>query len=523
MNIANSLDHRRQIARSALPPLLLVAPGILALCICAYQLSLPNALFGMHGADDGVYLGAALRLAHGALPYRDYTFVQPPGVPLLMTPLALLGDRDAMAASHVITALVAALNASLAAYAMRAFGRLAMLVTGFALAVFPSAVSANHTLTLDPFLVLFCLLGTVTMFARLELASPRRVLLAGALFGFAGEIKLWAIFPIVGALCICVPSWRSAVRPFVVGLLLGFGLPSVPFFLLAPGESLNDVVWAQLNRQTTGQGFQSIDQRLVLILGLGHPAAVPARAGLAVVAGVALVALVVAVYAIRGRKCSRFEWFVVGATALSVSAMLFLVQEFYEYYSYFTAAFGAMLLGVCAGRLTEGIRWAAGRIGASTERAFAVATSAAFSILVVVAVALAVPSNMTYAQSFLAGAYDPQATIASRIPVGACVVFDEAGNLIDSNRFFASAPGCPDLVDAFGLWLTDNGGVLPPAPPQSDAFVAKWRSWLEQADYAVLARPQSDYVPWTPDLTSWFNNNYRLVGSQPNAYVYQHI
>ncbi|MGH3248333.1 MAG: hypothetical protein ACRDOI_19320, partial [Trebonia sp.] len=36
--------------------------------------------------DDGVYLGAALRLLHGALPYKDYAFVQPPGIVVVALP-----------------------------------------------------------------------------------------------------------------------------------------------------------------------------------------------------------------------------------------------------------------------------------------------------------------------------------------------------------------------------------------------------------------------------------------------------
>jgi hypothetical protein len=517
------VDGFRRFVRVSFSWLPVVAPGLLALGICGYQSSLPNVLFGMHGADDGVYLGAALRLAHGAVPYRDYSFVQPPGLPLLMTPLALLSDRDAMAVARVVTALVAALNASLAAYAVRAFGRVAMLAAGLALAVFPWAVYANHTLTLEPYLVLFCLLGTVTMFSRLELASPRRVLVAGALFGVAAAVKAWAVLPVVAALCICLPLWRSALRPLVVGLLLGFGVVSVPFFLLAPRSFVHDVLVAQLHRGTTGQGVVAIDQRLVLILGLGHPAVLSTRANLAVEVGVGLVALVVAVYGIPARKCSRFEWFLVAATAAGVADMLFFVNEFYKYYSYFTAAFGVMLLGVCLGRLADGVRWAGRRIGGSAERVSALAASVVFPALVVAAGALVVPSDTNFARLFFSHVYDPQATIASRIPTGACVVSDEAGNLIDSNRFLSSRPGCPYLVDAFALWLTDNNGVPPPAHPQSEAFVAKWRSWLERSDYAVLGTPQSDYVPWTPDLTAWFNSNYRLVAAQPSVYVYQHV
>jgi hypothetical protein len=184
-----------------MPKLPALVPGLDALGISAYQLTLPNPLWGVHGADDGVYLAPALPLVRGAVPYRDYAFVHPPGIAWLMTPLAVFGDtRYAIAAARIVTAIVAGVNASLAAYALRANGRVAMLTAGLALAVFPLAVSADHTLTLDPYLVLFCLLGTVTMFGRGELASPRRILLAGALFGFAGAVKAWAFArPFLGA------------------------------------------------------------------------------------------------------------------------------------------------------------------------------------------------------------------------------------------------------------------------------------------------------------------------------------
>jgi hypothetical protein len=76
-------DHRRGSgAMAATWPALL--SGLVGLGICAYQLTLPHALAGVHGYtgygyDDGVYLTTAVRLVHGALPYRDYAFRTPTG------------------------------------------------------------------------------------------------------------------------------------------------------------------------------------------------------------------------------------------------------------------------------------------------------------------------------------------------------------------------------------------------------------------------------------------------------------
>ena len=186
--------------------------ALLALGICAYQLSLPSVLFGIHsftgiGYDDGVYVGAATRLVGRVLPYRDFDFVQPPGITIVMGPVALLGrligTRDALAVARCLTVLVTGFNAALAALAVRDRGRVAMVVAGIALALFPLAVAADQTLLLEPYLVCFCLLAVVGLFRGGELAGPRRVLLAGIALGFAGSIKLWAVLPAVAALICC--------------------------------------------------------------------------------------------------------------------------------------------------------------------------------------------------------------------------------------------------------------------------------------------------------------------------------
>src|SRR6202034_3729545 len=150
-------------------------PGAIALALACYPLTLPNALLGVHsyvgtGYDDGVYLGAAMRLVNGVLPYRDFTFTQPPGIALLMSPVALLGrlvgTADAMALARVLTACVMGANATLAALTMRTRGTVAMAVAGGALAFYPLTVAAGHSLLLEPYLVLICLIAIVVAFRR---------------------------------------------------------------------------------------------------------------------------------------------------------------------------------------------------------------------------------------------------------------------------------------------------------------------------------------------------------------------
>src|SRR5215208_2545818 len=66
------------------------AVALLAFAVCAVRLLQPHALLGIVEYDDGVYVGATVRLVHGIVPYRDFVFGHPPGILLLLLPLAIL-------------------------------------------------------------------------------------------------------------------------------------------------------------------------------------------------------------------------------------------------------------------------------------------------------------------------------------------------------------------------------------------------------------------------------------------------
>ena len=209
--------HARRGSSPWSRPVVVAIGCMLAAGLCAWQLTLPGVLTGVTELDDGVYLGAAIRLVSGVLPYRDYVFVQPPGIVVLMSPIALLGrtigSRDALVLARIVTGLVTGVNAGLIAWLVRHRGRLAMVIAGGALAAFPLAVTADHTLLLEPYLVLFILLGSVLAFGREE-PSTRRLVLAGVCFGVAGAMKLWAVFPFLALLVCFVPRWRRTRQRF---------------------------------------------------------------------------------------------------------------------------------------------------------------------------------------------------------------------------------------------------------------------------------------------------------------------
>jgi hypothetical protein len=514
------------------PQVLAVAiPTAIALCLVGYQLALPGSLLGAHGYgngigyDDGVYFGAAIRLVHGVLPYRDFDFVQPPGITWVMTPVALLGrligDRDALALARCITALVTGLNVALAAFVVRKHGAVAMFVTGLLLASFPLAVAADHTLLLEPYLVCFCLLGTIALFRNGELPNPNRILIAGIAFGFAGSIKLWAILPMLAALILCLPHWKTAVRPFLVGCILGFGLPALLFLVVAPGQFIHDVFVSQIGRGTSGIGGLSVAQRLTEITGLTSRQGLAMDTGLAVGIMVGILILAVVSLGVRYRDRSRLDWFALSSAAI-VTVGLFLSPEFYDHYAYFPAAFIAVLLGVCAGVLTSKVRKPAAhrpaRILAARRTALALIPAIAIAALAI----LLLPQDFTYAHTYLAQASDMGPGVAASIPEGSCITTDDPTIGINANLFVPSASGCPAIVDPFGMWIArDNGSPPPAAQPFPNTFVADWQSWLKESNYVVLSVQFSDYLPWTPQLITWFNEHFTLLSSQPHAFVYR--
>src|ERR1700726_3216022 len=89
------------------PGVIITMAALLGLGLRIFQLTRPGYLTGFTQYDDGVYIGNALRLVDGVIPYRDFAMVQPPGSMLLMVPAALggkvFGSAWALAAARVLT------------------------------------------------------------------------------------------------------------------------------------------------------------------------------------------------------------------------------------------------------------------------------------------------------------------------------------------------------------------------------------------------------------------------------------
>jgi hypothetical protein len=516
------VDSNR-LSRLRWPVLVPFAVAGLALAACVDQLAQAHAVLGGGEYDDGVYLGAALRLMNGAAPYRDFTFLHPPGIILLLSPLAALarwtGTRAFTGEARVLTALVASANAGLLAWLLRHRGTPAMLIAGGTLAVFPLAVAADHTVLLEPYLVLFCLLGATAMFAGDSLASRKRLVWAGVAFGFAGAVKIWAIFPLAVALGSCVPRFRRSGGPLLFGAVGGFTLAVWPFFLFAPTKFVHDIIVLQLERTSSPGGSYSAGDRLLNMTGLVGLPGVHASVDLAVIVAVVYVAFVACAYLVPPRP-SRLDWFALGSASVTVAA-IFASADFSPHYTYFTAAFLALLLAVSCDRLIRAaLNWAAGRRENAIGRSLAQAPRIVVVVaLLVGATAFAEGRLLIREQPWRVNFGDPGPPIARVIPKGACVVTDEPAFAIIANRFVANSSNCPAMLDPFAEWLAADVKHPPPSPgPYDPALVDAWRSWFAAADYVILT--SQFRIPWTSELRSWFASHFKAVSFE-GARVYR--
>ena len=151
--------------------------------------------------------------------------MQPPGITLLMSPAALLAQVTStawgMAAGRILTVAASSAGIVLVGLLARHRGPLAVALSCGVLAIFPGSLVAAHTVLLEPWLTLFCLIGAVAVLDRDQLArSGRRLLWGGVAFGFAGAIEVWAIIPVVVIAVLLAREIRRAAL-FVAGVAIG--------------------------------------------------------------------------------------------------------------------------------------------------------------------------------------------------------------------------------------------------------------------------------------------------------------
>ena len=536
----------------------IVVTTALAVALRLYQLSRPDYLIGVTEYDDGTDFGSAILLTHGYLPYRDFIMVQPPGITLLMAPVALLtkgiGSAWAMGVGRILTALAGAAAVAMGGLLIRHRGLLAVILTCGILAVYPASVQAAHTVLLEPWLVLFCLAGMLAVFDGDRLASTRRLVWGGVAFGFAGAIKVWAILPVLVILVLILAARQPRrALAYAAGVLAGFAVPVVPFAALAPGTFYRSVVLAQLVRVDSVR--IPLGYRLHEMTGLTDFTGLTSTLVLSLIS-LLIVALVVgcsvAASRLTGERPPLLERFALASGVLTIIAFLW-PADFYYHYAGFLAPFLALAIALPVARFMDALRVspagsvpqtaaaradaaagadAAARAGGTWSRDAAGASWPAGRLVLRygMAVAIVAVAAMAVAQFVFESSLQPPlapttpgltsdvvSAASDVIPPGACVLTDQASYTIAASRFVSARPGCEPMVDGVGSdYSLSRGRSAATGAGRVPAVRALWMSALRGAQYVWLSPLSYKRIPWSArEISVYFDENFVPVPHGP--------
>lgn len=497
--------------------------AVLALVLRLYQLSRPGYLLSVTEYDDGPYFGSAVRLVNGSIPYRDFLLVQPPGITLLMTPAALVGKvvgTDwAIAIGRLLTVCAGVACVVLAGWLARHRGALAVTVACGLTAVYPDSVQAVHTVLVESWLAMFCLVGAIAVFDGDRFTTSRRRLVwGGVAFGFAGVVEVWAIFPLAVIVLLSLRAPRRLLS-YLAGAAAGFLIPVLPVAILSPRGFYQGLVTAQVGSRYKATRIANW-YRLKEMTGLTDFHITHATAWLAAAAIAALVAVLLGgAWIVTRRLPTMLEWFCVGSAVLIVAAFMW-PNQFHYHFVAFLAPFIGLAIGLPAARIiqdfgTPRVIQSSGDAAVAHASRPAAARWLQWSAMAVAAVSLiAMTAVQARAESHLKPhvKYSTVTKVRKLIPAGSCVVTDEVSMTITANRFVSDVPGCPLLVDSIGTDYALSHGRDPGTGAASyPALVQVWSDALAHAQYVWLSGREAHRVPWTPALLSYFQAHFTQI------------
>jgi alpha-1,2-mannosyltransferase len=498
--------------------LIIVAATLLALVLRLYQLSRPGFLLSVNEYDDGPYFGSAVRLVHGALPYRDFLIVQPPGITLLMIPAALLskvtGTAWGMAVGRILTSLAGAASVALAGLLVRHRGALATVIVCGVMAVYPDSIQAVKTVLVEPWLVLFCLIGALAIFDGDHFTTrTRRLIWGGVAFGFGGAVEPWAIFPVI-IIALLTLRWPRRLAAYVGGVAVGFLVPVLPFAALAPDRFYEATIVAQIGPRAgaTPTSFWLRIQDLTGLADLSRATHLDDLGAAVLIAAVVFGSLGLALL-LTWRPPPALDLFAVGSATLVFAAFLW-PDQFHYHFAAFLAPFLALAIGLPLSTLVRDFRLASGGDPAAWPVLHRGAAGlAGLAILALAVIQFGGESHNT--------PHLPLSVVTSArrmIPPGACLLADEVSFSVMTDRLVSDVPGCSLLLDATGTnYALSNGRDPETGAARYHAVEAVWTYAFDHAQYVWLSGLNNHRVAWTPALRSYFQSHFSRILYAGNA------
>lgn len=458
-----------------------VVPALVAVALTAYQLTRPGFLLGP-SADIGVYLGGAVRLVDGAIPYRNFVFVQPPGILVLATPLGLLakfaGTRVALETLRLLTPALAGVSVVLVGRVISYRGWLPTVIACSVMALAPANFYTLHNGLLESILDVLDMAAFVVVFPQGKFGRPTRLFWGGALFGFAVAVKFPAVLPLVVVACFALRHPRTQWVPLVGGALVGCGVAVLPFFLLVPRAFVQDTVLSQIGRSG---GRVPLVAR-VLTMENPFATALPNADLLAVLVAVVIGGAVLTPF-VFSRRRALVEWCALACLVL-VGLFQMAPTQYYPQYAAFLSPFFALSLGVGVGA------W--GGTSRQTLQTWVVASAA--TLLCGIAISTVTLESTT----------DPSWAIQSVVPRGACALSPSPRLLVSANRLVSTFARCPPMTDPYGTVLAQ--GLT------SSTADAVWAKEIERVDYIVTTAPIATWsLPPADNIASYVGTNFSLI------------
>ena len=472
-----------------------------------------HSLTGIVEYDDGPYVASSVLLTHGITPYRDYIFVQPPGITLLLMPVALLARvglisiAAVMTIGRILTALVSTAGVLVVGLVLRHRGVATVVLGCGLLAVFTGSIEAAHTVLLEPWLGLLCAVGMLLVFDRNQLVgSNKRWLWGGVVFGFAGAVEGWAIVPVAVLAIMLLPDWQRLKR-FAGGVAAGFLVPVLPFVLMSPRGFYRGVISAQIGPRAHSLRIPLL-YRFKLMAGLHW---LRPWSGWDTVLVIALIGGVIVVAAaftavVTMRPPPRLDVFVLVVTAGTLLMFLGPSQFLYHFMGYW-ALWLAMSIALT--------------LTAAADALWGLAPVHRLNLARVLLLAVAVPVLAIFAVLQVdALSHEPPAPVLSArvqrlIPPGSCVLADTSPPLVMASRVVPAHPGCVILLDSTGADLFLSNGLKPySGAAQVSAVEQMWWRAIRHAQFVLLSHQQGKRIPWTPLLHAYFTHHFRLIFSQ---------
>jgi alpha-1,2-mannosyltransferase len=449
-----------------------------------------GGVFGLHFYDDGVHYAAAMGLVHGRMPYRDFLLLHPPGIVVLLAPFAavgrLIGDANGFALTRLAFMALGAVNAVLVSRFLRPVGAFAAWLGGLTYALFWPAVYSEHTVLLEGpgntcLLIALILLSPVVTgsapesggdAASRDVVSRARLVVAGALLGFALSIKIWGVVPIVLLLGWLV--YRFGIRPaatFLIASVAATTVVCLPFFVQAPATMWRMVVRDQVERNDTG--FR-LYERLNEITGLTLFNLDERMSTRLLVVLVGLVAAIVLAATIRHTQPAVIQ-------LLGLTTLLLLTPSWFVHYSALTASGVAIVVGAAGQRvldlaLVSRHRWLRVGLGAALVLGLAA-------------------GSLPIASASIGSTFPGRTLHRAVADRPGCVTSDHPSALILMNVLSRNLDrGCPLVVDLGGAGYdleSPDRGVR--SRRHNAVFQAYALAYLRTGDASVLARFRKNY------------------------------